>query len=128
MRGLGAFQLAQMKHRDRRVIELCQHLRSAIDIFEEIASRPAPHAETKPEPPPPIAPAPVIQLPPEKLAYTLKEASLALGIGKTTLYKAIAEGHLSAIKLGNRTLIPADVLRAWIAAMPPRQGRPYRKP
>jgi hypothetical protein len=40
MKGLGKFQMEQMKHRDARVFMLCQHLRSAIDILEQIASDP----------------------------------------------------------------------------------------
>lgn len=119
MRGMGAFQMAQMKHRDARVFALCQHLRSAIDIFEEIAAEPYRLPE-KPAPAPvpqPVA-APPRELPPEKLTFTMKEASVALGVGKTTLYAAIAEGRLAAVKLGNRTLIPADSLRAWLASLP----------
>jgi hypothetical protein len=52
MRGLGAFQMAQMKHRDARVFALCQHLRSAIDTLEQIAAE----SYRPPEKP---APAPV---------------------------------------------------------------------
>jgi len=63
-------------------------------------------------------PAPPPEIPPEKLAYTMKEAADVLGVGKSTLYKALAAGKLSAIKLGSRTLIPADALRQWVAAMP----------
>jgi hypothetical protein len=40
MRGLGAFQLAQMKHRDARVLQFYRHLRSAIDVLELIALEP----------------------------------------------------------------------------------------
>ena len=39
MRGRGAFQLAQMRNQDPRVIELCDHLRAAIDILESLASK-----------------------------------------------------------------------------------------
>jgi excisionase family DNA binding protein len=52
------------------------------------------------------------------LAFTLKEASAALGIGRTTLYAAIADGRLGAVKVGARTLIPADALHVWLAALP----------
>lgn len=119
MRGMGAFQIAQMKHRDARVFALCQHLRLAIDILEQIAAAPYRSPE---EPAPasvshPVAP-PQRELPPEKLTFTMKEASVALGVGKTTLYRAIAEGRLAALKLGNRTLIPADALRSWLASLP----------
>lgn len=119
MRGKGAFQMAQMKHRDARVFALCHHLRSAIDIFEQIAAEPYRLPE-KPAPAPvsqPVAPPPR-ELPREKLMFTMKEASVALGVGRTTLYAAIAEGRLAAAKLGNRTLIPADSLRTWLASLP----------
>jgi excisionase family DNA binding protein len=111
--------MAQMKHRDARVLQFYRHLRSAIDILELIALEPY-------QPPEPVVtptPAPPPEVPREKLTFTLKEAAQALGVSKSTLYKALAEGKLSAIKLGNRTLIPADALRAWLAAMPTRRGR-----
>ena len=38
-------------------------------------------------------------------------AAAALGCGRTTVYKAIGEGHLRACKLGARTLIHVDELR-----------------
>jgi excisionase family DNA binding protein len=126
MRGLGAFQMAQMKHRDARVLQFYRHLRSAIDVLELIAlepyqppERPAPEPQLAPPPPPPI------QLTQEKLTYTTKEAAAALGVSRTTLWRAIADNRLTAIKLGNRTLIPADTLRAWLASMP-RVGRHER--
>lgn len=121
MRGMGAYQMAQMRHRDARVYALCQHLRSAIDILEQIAVEPYRPPE-KPAPPPAPAPqlvaAPAHERPPEKWAFTLKEASAAIGVGKTTLYGAIADGHLVALKMGSRTLIPAESLRAWVASLP----------
>jgi len=122
MRGLGDFQRAQMKHRDQRVFVLCQHLRAAIDVFEEIAS--VPHGEPRPTevaPPPPSPPSPPPrELPAEKLAYTVKEAAIALGLGKTTLYAAMKAGAFKVVKLGNRTLIPSDGLRAWFESLPTR--------
>jgi len=118
MRGMGAFQMAQMKHRDARVFAFCQHLRLAIDIFEQIAAEPYRPPE-KPAPEPASQPvAPPREPPPEKLAFTLKEGSAALGVGRTTLYAAIADGRLAAVKLGQRTLIPAEALRLWLASLP----------
>lgn len=119
MRGLGEFQIAQMKHRDARVFQLCQHLKLAIDLLEQIASDPyRPPEKVSPQPIEPPAPIPPPELPREKLTYTMKEASLALGIGKTSLWKAMSDGRLAAIKLGSRTLIPAEALRQWIASLP----------
>jgi len=124
VRGMGAFQMAQMKHRDARVFELCQHLRSATDIFEQIAAEPyRPPEKSVPEPASQPVAAPPRELPPEKLTFTMKEASAALGVGKTTLYAAIADGRLAAVKLGNRTLIPADALHDWLASLPAARSR-----
>lgn len=118
MRGLNAFQMAHMKHRDARVFALCQHLRAAIDVLEQIASEPfQPPTKTVPDAPS-IPPPPSREIPPEKLVYTTKEAAAALGIGRTTLWKAISDGRLTALKLGSRTLIPADALRNWLASLP----------
>jgi excisionase family DNA binding protein len=55
---------------------------------------------------------------PERLAYGVAEAARAAGIGRSTLYEALASGELSARKLGRRTLIPADELRRFLAALP----------
>jgi excisionase family DNA binding protein len=121
MKGLGKFQMEQMKHRDVRVFMLCQHLRSAIDILEQIVSdpyqppaKPTPDSASlkTPKPPAPLA------MRPEKLAYTIKEASAALGVSKATIYRTLANGELQAKKLGSRTLIPADSLRHWIGSLP----------
>lgn len=118
MRGLGTFQLAQMKHRDARVLALCQHLRAAIDVLEQIASEPFEPPKKAASDIPVAPPAPPPEIPRDKLTYAINEAVDALGVGKTTLYKALAAGRLSAVKLGSRTLIPADALRQWIAEMP----------
>lgn len=128
MRGLGAFQMAQMKHKDARVLQFYRHLRSAIDLLELIALEPyQPPQKPVPEPEVMPPPAPPPELPSEKLAFTPKEAASALGISKSTLYKALADGKLSAIKLGNRTLIPAEALKSWVASMLTRRGQPRRK-
>lgn len=121
MRGVGDFQRAQMKHRDARVSAMAQHLRAAVDLWEEIQLYPFKKEEpSEPAPPPPAppppAPPPVIALPSEKLAYGIKDAASALGIGRTTIWRAIKEGKLSAVKVGNRTLIRTEALQAWLSA------------
>lgn len=122
MRGLGAFQKAQMKNRDARIFELCAHLRSAIDVLEQIASHPyRTIVNEASERVPPPGPNPQ-ELPPEKLAYSIKEAAAVVGVGRTTLWKAITEERLLAVKLGTRTLIPSDALRAWISSLPTTRG------
>jgi excisionase family DNA binding protein len=52
------------------------------------------------------------------LAYTIADAAKASGLGRTSLYELIGAGKLEARKAGNRTLIPADSLRAYLASLP----------
>jgi excisionase family DNA binding protein len=59
----------------------------------------------------------------EKVAYTIAEAARALGIGKSTIYLAMASGNLSARKCGARTLLPADELRRFVSTLPPARPR-----
>lgn len=51
---------------------------------------------------------------PEPLAYTVKEACRLSTLGRTRIYQLIAEGKLEARKIGGRTIIPAESLRALI--------------
>ena len=44
-------------------------------------------------------------------------------LGRTTLYKDIAEGRLRAVKNGRRTVILRDDAMAFLAALPPFQSR-----
>lgn len=114
MRGMGDFQRAQMKHRDARVSAMAQHLRAAIDLWEEIQLYPFKKEEpAEPQPVPP-APPPITILPSEKLAYGIKEAAIALGMGRTTIWRAIKDEKLPAVKVGNRTLITREALQAWL--------------
>jgi excisionase family DNA binding protein len=55
---------------------------------------------------------------PPPLAHTVPEAVRISGIGRTKLYKLIRSGDLDARKLGGRTLIPAEALRALISGLP----------
>jgi excisionase family DNA binding protein len=52
------------------------------------------------------------------LVFTLSEAKASAGVGRSTLYAAIASGKLPARKLGRRTLIMADDLKAWLTSLP----------
>ena len=45
--------------------------------------------------------------PPPALAYRINDFAKAVGIGRTTIYKLIAEGKVRPIKIGGRVLIPA---------------------
>jgi excisionase family DNA binding protein len=47
-----------------------------------------------------------------KLAFSVREACAVSSLGKTTLYAHISAGRLKAIRVGGRTIIPADSLHA----------------
>ena len=49
-----------------------------------------------------------------KIAYSIREACHASSLGRTTIYNHIAAGRLRAVRIGGRTIIPADALRALI--------------
>jgi excisionase family DNA binding protein len=51
-----------------------------------------------------------IQDDPPKLAYSIKEACKASSLGRTTLYAHIAAKRLRAVRVGGRTVIPAESL------------------
>lgn len=57
------------------------------------------------------------------IAHTIADASRVSGIGRTSLYELIGAGKIEARKAGNRTLIPAESLRAYIASLPPADIR-----
>ena len=52
---------------------------------------------------------------PPKIAYSIKEACKASSLGRTTIYSHIAANRLRAVRIGGRTVIPAESLHALIA-------------
>jgi excisionase family DNA binding protein len=58
----------------------------------------------------------------EPLAYGIEEAVAVTSIGRTTIFEAIRRGELVGRKLGKRTIILGDDLRAWLEALP-RAGK-----
>jgi excisionase family DNA binding protein len=52
------------------------------------------------------------------VAYPVNEAAKLIGLGRTKLYEAISDGSLRAVKLGRRTLVPADALQQFVDALP----------
>jgi len=53
--------------------------------------------------------------PAPKLAYSVDQACQAIAISRSKLYELIADGRIRALKIGARTLIPAESLHALIA-------------
>ncbi len=54
----------------------------------------------------------------ERLAYSPREAAVALGCGLTFLYEQMGAGRILALKAGRRTVIPADSLKRFLESLP----------
>tara|TARA_R110002072_G_scaffold219109_1_gene376704 strand:+ start:579 stop:749 length:171 start_codon:yes stop_codon:yes gene_type:complete len=48
------------------------------------------------------------------MLYSIKQASDFLGVGRTFTYGLIKQGRLETIKLGSRTLVKVDSIKALI--------------
>lgn len=51
------------------------------------------------------------KFPPPKITYSIKEACQASSLGRTTIYSHIAAKRLKVVRVGGRTLIPAESLQ-----------------
>lgn len=49
-----------------------------------------------------------------KLGYSIREACETTSLGRTTLYSHIAAGRLRTVRVGGRTIIPAEALRSFL--------------
>lgn len=49
------------------------------------------------------------------IAVSPDEAARLAGVGRTTLYAALATGDLPSIKIGTRRLTRLDAIREWLA-------------
>ena len=55
----------------------------------------------------------------ERRAYTIDEAVLVSGVGRTSIYEVIKKGELRAVKRGRRTLILTDDLERFLTQLKP---------
>jgi len=114
MRGLGSYQIAQMKKGDPRLPQFFRALRTALDLFEEISLHPYPTPELAPvSAPPPIVSAP-IKVEDRRIAYSIKEIRAMTGISTAKIYAEIKSGRLRVAKAGKRTLVLSKDLQAWV--------------
>jgi len=54
----------------------------------------------------------------ERQLYSVSEFCRRNTISRDTFYKLLKTGRISAVKVGGRTLVPAEVERAWHASLP----------
>lgn len=52
------------------------------------------------------------------VAFNVAGACQVLGISRSSLYPLMAAGKLDARKLGGRTIVTAESLRAYVAGLP----------
>ena len=55
---------------------------------------------------------------PEKLAYTVAEASYAISIGRTKIYELMKTGELATVKVAGRRLIPRTSALRLLESLP----------
>lgn len=51
---------------------------------------------------------------PAAIAYSVPDAARTIGVSRATIWRLVAAGELQTFKLGARTLIKADELRAFV--------------
>ena len=55
------------------------------------------------------------------LAHTVEDASRHANCGRTTIFAEMKSGALPAHKIGRRTIILDEDLRAWLRSLPTRE-------
>ncbi|NAZ74940.1 helix-turn-helix domain-containing protein [Kineococcus sp. T13] len=50
----------------------------------------------------------------ERLLLPIPEASWQVGLGRSKFYEFIASGDIETVKVGRRTLVPQESLRAFV--------------
>lgn len=56
----------------------------------------------------------------DKLTYNATETAQVLGVSRPTVYQLMKRADFPAFKVGNRTLVSAEGLRAWVRAQAER--------
>ncbi|MCZ8184217.1 MAG: helix-turn-helix domain-containing protein [Beijerinckiaceae bacterium] len=60
----------------------------------------------------------------DKISLTIQDVSKTTGIGRTKVFELIREGKLPARKIGTRTIILAEDLKAFLDKLPQAGHRP----
>ena len=55
---------------------------------------------------------------PARLLLAPAEAAWALGVGRTTMYRLLAEGVVASVRVGSLRRIPLAALEAYVAGLP----------
>lgn len=60
----------------------------------------------------------------DRKLYTIKRVEEDFGICRSTLYRLLSDRKVDAVKIGRRTMIKGDSLRAYVDALPSATFRP----
>jgi excisionase family DNA binding protein len=112
MTGLGDFQRSQMKRVDQRVGELFSHLRSAIDILEDMMLHPYIRPTTEQTAQTIASPPPTTN---EPMVVRVKDACRLLGCSAGTIYKLINAGEIESYLDGSARKFRVAAIREYIA-------------
>lgn len=52
------------------------------------------------------------------MAYSVSDVIEMIGIGRTKFYQLVSAGKIKTRKIGNRTVVLAAHLNAWLASLP----------
>ena len=52
-----------------------------------------------------------------RVLHSVEEAASILSVGRTSLYALIDSGELQRVKIGRRSLVPADSIAAYVARL-----------
>lgn len=58
----------------------------------------------------------------ERLTYSPTEAAQALGVSRPTVYTLLKRADFPAFKIGTRTLVSVEGLRAWVQAQAEKEA------
>lgn len=52
-----------------------------------------------------------------QILFNVREAAVALGIGRSSLYELLSNGDLKSVKIGQRRLVPRASIEAFVARL-----------
>ena len=60
----------------------------------------------------------------ERLLLPIAEAQWQVGLGRSKFYEYVLSGQIETVKVGRRTLVPQDSLRAFVHALRASRSTP----
>lgn len=64
----------------------------------------------------------------DKLLLSVTEAAEVIGVGRTKAFELLAAGELEGVLIGNRRLIPADAIAAFVERLRADQSKTVEPP